>query len=52
MDLNENTIKIWKGTKELGKIFSITSIYKSFKTKQSYKNFLWKQDALRQKMEL
>jgi hypothetical protein len=44
MDLEENIIKKWEGTKELGKIFSITSLYKAIKLNKQYKNFLWKQN--------
>lgn len=44
MDINNHEIKRWVGTEGLGKIFDISSIYKSFKTKQPYKEFLWKKD--------
>jgi hypothetical protein len=41
-DLNNNLIKTWIGIEELKNIFSISLIYKAFKTDKPYKNFLWK----------
>lgn len=52
MDVNQNILKVWEGTEEIGKVFSLPSIYSSFKSKKQYKNYLWKkQDVLNQKTE-